>query len=306
MVVHVAHRGRVATTPSTAAADRPTTAATQVLLDENLEAEGQDFFSVDAFDVSPDQQLLAWSADVDGGEKYTLRDPRPRHRPRHCRRRPRHRVVRHRLVARRRSLCSTSRANEAMRPFRVWRHDLGTTQADDTSGVRGDRRALLRRRRPEPQRSSGSSSTVVARRSREVLLIPADDPKQRPHGRSRHAPTTSSTPSITGATVRDPHQPRRRGLPRDDGTDRRAGRRGPNSSATTSRAGGSSAIEPFAGHLVLHEWQRRPAAPAGAVRRGRRARLRSRRRAARGRARRQPRVGQPPRSATATSRSPRR
>ncbi len=49
-------------------------AGAHVLLDENREADGHDFFSLDAFDVSPDQRLLAWSADVEGGaEKYTLR-----------------------------------------------------------------------------------------------------------------------------------------------------------------------------------------------------------------------------------------
>ena len=44
-----------------------------MLLDENPEAEGQEFFSVDTFDISNSQQLLAWSVDLDGGEKYTLR-----------------------------------------------------------------------------------------------------------------------------------------------------------------------------------------------------------------------------------------
>ena len=47
-------------------------ATSQVLLDENTEAASHEFFSVDAFDVSPDHHLLAWSADVEGGEKYTL------------------------------------------------------------------------------------------------------------------------------------------------------------------------------------------------------------------------------------------
>ena len=49
------------------------TATEQVLLDENAEAEGHEYFQCQAFDVSPDHRLLAWSCDTDGGERYTLR-----------------------------------------------------------------------------------------------------------------------------------------------------------------------------------------------------------------------------------------
>jgi oligopeptidase B len=49
------------------------TAHQVVLLDENLEAAGHEYFSVGAFDVSPDEGLLAWSSDVDGGEHFTMR-----------------------------------------------------------------------------------------------------------------------------------------------------------------------------------------------------------------------------------------
>jgi oligopeptidase B len=45
----------------------------QILLDENLEAEGHDYQSVGAFDVSPGGARLAWSADRDGSELYELR-----------------------------------------------------------------------------------------------------------------------------------------------------------------------------------------------------------------------------------------
>jgi oligopeptidase B len=45
----------------------------QVLLDGNLEAQGHDYFRVGVFDLSPDQQLLAWAKDVDGSERYQLR-----------------------------------------------------------------------------------------------------------------------------------------------------------------------------------------------------------------------------------------
>jgi oligopeptidase B len=45
----------------------------QVLLDENVEAEGHDFFALGAATVSPDGNILAYSVDVVGDERYTLR-----------------------------------------------------------------------------------------------------------------------------------------------------------------------------------------------------------------------------------------
>lgn len=45
----------------------------QVLLDENIEAEGHDFFSLGAASVSIDGNILAYSVDVKGDERYTLR-----------------------------------------------------------------------------------------------------------------------------------------------------------------------------------------------------------------------------------------
>ena len=45
----------------------------QVLLDENDEAEGHDFFSLGASSVSLDGHILAYSIDVVGDERYTLR-----------------------------------------------------------------------------------------------------------------------------------------------------------------------------------------------------------------------------------------
>lgn len=45
----------------------------QVLLDENVEAEGHDFFALGAASISPDGTVLAYSVDVVGDERYTLR-----------------------------------------------------------------------------------------------------------------------------------------------------------------------------------------------------------------------------------------
>ena len=44
----------------------------EVLLDENAEADGHDFFALGASSVSPDGTLLAFSVDIIGDERYTL------------------------------------------------------------------------------------------------------------------------------------------------------------------------------------------------------------------------------------------
>jgi len=46
--------------------------AEEILLDQNLLAEGKSFCSVGAFIVSPDRTKLAYSLDVEGGEVYTI------------------------------------------------------------------------------------------------------------------------------------------------------------------------------------------------------------------------------------------
>ncbi len=45
----------------------------QILLDTNVEAEGHDFFTLGAASVSLDGNLLAYSVDIVGDERYTLR-----------------------------------------------------------------------------------------------------------------------------------------------------------------------------------------------------------------------------------------
>jgi oligopeptidase B len=106
------------------------TAAEEVVLDENVEADGHDFFDLGAYEVSPDHRLVAWSADTAGDEHYTLRI---------------------REIDAGRDLddelhdttwagvaWSTDgrylfyvTADEQERPFRVMRHRLGTPQSDD-------------------------------------------------------------------------------------------------------------------------------------------------------------------------------
>ena len=44
-----------------------------LILDENVLAEGSDFFALGVFDLSPDHRHLAYAVDLDGSERYTLR-----------------------------------------------------------------------------------------------------------------------------------------------------------------------------------------------------------------------------------------
>ena len=105
-------------------------ATAEVLLDENIEAEGHEYFSVNAFDVNPQHTLLAWSSDTDGSEMYTMRF--------------RDLATGGELAD---ELANTTwggtawsadgtvlfyvTADEQMRPCTVWRHRLGTPQAAD-------------------------------------------------------------------------------------------------------------------------------------------------------------------------------
>jgi oligopeptidase B len=225
-------------------------AGAEVLLDENREAEGNDFFSVDAFDVSPDQRLLAWSADLEGGEKYTLRI------------RNLDTGIDTSDIVHDIAWCGTAwssdnssvfyvTANEAMRPYRVWRHDLGSEQTDDTLVFEEtDERCYL-----YVELSRSGEWIIIDSRCKtfsEVLLIPSAEPRQPPlvarpraddveysvdHWGDRFAILTNLDAEdfrVVTAPVARPaewtelvaHQPGRRIV----------------------------ALEPFKGHLVVHEW----------------------------------------------------
>jgi oligopeptidase B len=101
----------------------------EVLLDGNVLAEGKAFFSLGALSVSPDGNLLAYSTDFAGDERYTLRikdlatgktlaDEVPN--------------TSHGCAW---SLDASAlfyvTVDDAWRPYRVWRHVVGTPTADD-------------------------------------------------------------------------------------------------------------------------------------------------------------------------------
>lgn len=156
----------------------PETAHEHVLLDQNAEAAGHEYFSLDSFEVSPDHALLAWSSDTNGSERFTLR-------------------IRHlesgkelddviegtswggiAWAADSRHLFYLT-PDDAMRPYRVWRHELGTAQSDDV---------LVFEEPDERFFSSVDLSrsgewiivSVGSQTSGEVHVIPATDPVDPP------------------------------------------------------------------------------------------------------------------------------
>lgn len=145
----------------------------QVLLDSNLEAEGHEFFSLGAFSVSDDERLLAWSADVVGDERYTIRvkdlttgEVLPDEIT----------GVGHGATW---SAGAThlfySRVDDAWRPHEVWRHELGTPTDDDVLvHHEPDERFFTGVGRTQSERYLviGASSKITS----EVSVLEADDP----------------------------------------------------------------------------------------------------------------------------------
>jgi oligopeptidase B len=119
----VAGRGRPELEPGV------TPESEQVLLDGNVEAEGHEFFSLGAFEVSPDGRRIAYAVDVEGDERFALRvkdietgdviDD----------------VVTEIGYGAVWSLDGQhlfyTRLDESWRPHQVWRHAVGTTAEDD-------------------------------------------------------------------------------------------------------------------------------------------------------------------------------
>ncbi len=99
-----------------------------VLLDENLLAGGSGYFALGALAPSPDQSLVAYSTDHTGAERYTLRfrevgggdltDEVPD-------------TYYGVAWASDGATVLYTRPDDAMRPWQVWRHRLGTPTADD-------------------------------------------------------------------------------------------------------------------------------------------------------------------------------
>lgn len=101
----------------------------ELLLDQNAEAHGHDFFAVGASEVSPAGDLLAYAADLAGDERYDVR----------VRRIATGEVIDDAVRQTGGSLAWSldgrhlfyTRVDDAWRPYQVWRHELGTSAEDD-------------------------------------------------------------------------------------------------------------------------------------------------------------------------------
>jgi oligopeptidase B len=101
----------------------------QVLLDENELAEGHEYFRLGVLTVSPDHAKLAYSTDVTGAERYTLR----------VRDLDTGRDLTDEIPNTYYGLAWSSdsktvfytRPDEAMRPYQLWRHVLGSDPGED-------------------------------------------------------------------------------------------------------------------------------------------------------------------------------
>ena len=111
------------------APDQPALPGEQLLLDSNELAEGHEFFSLGGSAISPDGGLLAYSTDTTGDERYTVRvkdldtgDLLPD-------------VITGVLGGvtwtRDGQDVYYTTVDESWRPDKIWRHRLGTAQADD-------------------------------------------------------------------------------------------------------------------------------------------------------------------------------
>ncbi|MGV0992364.1 MAG: S9 family peptidase [Mycobacterium sp.] len=101
----------------------------QILLDENVEADGHDYFALGAASVSPDGNVLAYSVDVLGDERYTLRFKDLRTGELH----PDtvSGIGAGVTWATDNATVYYNTVDEAWRPDTVWRHRLGSTGADE-------------------------------------------------------------------------------------------------------------------------------------------------------------------------------
>ena len=101
----------------------------QIILDENVEAQGHDFLSVGVLMVSPDDQWVAVGTDFEGNERHHLNvRPLAGQEP-----------INDELddvyygfawAGDSRHFFYT-RVDSAMRPWQLWRHELGTSSSDD-------------------------------------------------------------------------------------------------------------------------------------------------------------------------------
>jgi oligopeptidase B len=148
-----------------------------IVLDENVLAGDHDYFALGGFEVSPDHRVLAYSTDVTGGERYTLRfrdlttgadEPDVVEN-----------VTYGLAWADDARTCFYVRPDEAMRPHEVWRHRLGSPPGDDRLVFREDDERFF----VSISRTRSGRFVLIDSHSKttsEVWFVPTDDPDAEP------------------------------------------------------------------------------------------------------------------------------
>jgi oligopeptidase B len=145
----------------------------QVILDQNVLAEGRDYLRVGDAEVSPDHRLLAYTLDTDGSELFRLRirdlesgrdlgDVVER-------------VYYSLAWASDSGMLFYTRPDEAMRPWQVWRHRLGTEPGADVLVVQEDDERFF----ASVSRTRSGALILVTLESKvttEVRMLRADEP----------------------------------------------------------------------------------------------------------------------------------
>jgi oligopeptidase B len=152
-------------------------ASAALLLDENVLAEGSDYFALGGFEVSPDSNVLAYSIDRNGSERYALRFRDLRNGtdlPDEV-----ENVYYGLAWADDARTCFYVRPDDAMRPFEVWRHMLGTRPSDDVLVLREDDERF----NIAVERTLSGRFVLIDASSKltsEVWFVPTDDPTAAP------------------------------------------------------------------------------------------------------------------------------
>jgi oligopeptidase B len=152
----------------------------QILLDENELAQGHEYFAVGTAVVSPDHSMLAYGTDTKGDERYELRF---RSLPTDHMSGTAPEVVSDTGYGLAWSGPSNvifyTRLDDAMRPYQLWRHELGTDPSLDTLVLEeADRRFSLGTGRTRD--GAFVLAALHSTNTTEWLAIPADEPTAEP------------------------------------------------------------------------------------------------------------------------------
>ena len=144
----------------------------QILLDENEEAEGHEYFSLGALSVSLDGNTLAYSVDIVGDERYTLQFKDLRTGERYADEIAG--IGAGATWAADNNTVYYVTVDEAWRPDTVWRHRLGAGQPDEKVYHEADERFWIGvgRTRSDAYVMIGAGSAITS----EVLVADATDP----------------------------------------------------------------------------------------------------------------------------------